>query len=270
MDKGIIDILFGKLLGLYTDAEHLGKYGEKLTAQELTWVSLLGRKGKILRNIYLPKTNGETSEVDVVFVTKKGVFVFESKNYSGWIFGNEKDKNWTAKLSNNISNQFYNPIMQNKTHLKWMTNLLGKDVPLFSIIVFSERCELKKVTVLSKDVKVIKRDSTYATVKDIWDNSPDALSDEKLKEVYTKLKSLTKVDSATKKAHIENIKDKYQKKTETPAQNPDNNKKSESTEKLCPKCGSKLVLRTAKRGDNAGNTFYGCSAFPKCKYIENL
>lgn len=37
---------------------------------------------------------------------------------------------------------------------------------------------------------------------------------------------------------------------------------------LCPRCGSELVEREAKRGTNAGNTFLGCSAFPKCRYTE--
>ena len=118
------------------------------------------------------KENGETSEVDVVFITQKGIFVFESKNYSGWIFGDEKSKNWTAMLPNRQKNQFYNPIMQNRTHLKWMRKYVGDDIPLFSIIVFSNRCELKKVTVYSEDVKVIKRDWTYAAVRGIWNTKP--------------------------------------------------------------------------------------------------
>ncbi|MCR5097842.1 MAG: NERD domain-containing protein [Lachnospiraceae bacterium] len=63
-------------------------------------VQLFGRKGKVLRNVYLPKDNGETSEVDVIFITQKGIFVFESKNYSGWIFGDEKSQKWTAMLPN--------------------------------------------------------------------------------------------------------------------------------------------------------------------------
>ncbi len=37
---------------------------------------------------------------------------------------------------------------------------------------------------------------------------------------------------------------------------------------LCPRCGSRLVLRTAKKGANAGGQFYGCSAFPKCRHIQ--
>lgn len=36
-------------------------------------------------------------------------------------------------------------------------------------------------------------------------------------------------------------------------------------ENVCPQCGAKLVLRTAKKGQNAGEKFWGCSAFPKCK-----
>ena len=43
-----------------------------------------------------------------------------------------------------------------------------------------------------------------------------------------------------------------------------------SNEKICPRCGEKMVLRVAKKGNNAGNKFYGCSAFPKCRYIEEL
>ena len=37
---------------------------------------------------------------------------------------------------------------------------------------------------------------------------------------------------------------------------------------VCPRCGSELVERKAKRGKNAGNTFFGCSAFPKCRYTQ--
>lgn len=43
---------------------------------------------------------------------------------------------------------------------------------------------------------------------------------------------------------------------------------NESVIKECPKCGSNLVLRESKRGVNAGNTFWGCSNFPKCRYVE--
>ncbi|WP_351124795.1 topoisomerase DNA-binding C4 zinc finger domain-containing protein [Shewanella sp. T24-MNA-CIBAN-0130] len=39
---------------------------------------------------------------------------------------------------------------------------------------------------------------------------------------------------------------------------------------FCPKCGSKMALRTAKNGAHAGNKFWGCSKYPKCKGLLNI
>ncbi len=275
MAKGILDTIFDDIF----DDKWVGWYGEKLTERELKLVKLFGRKGKILRNIYLPKEDGETSEIDVVYITQKGIFVFESKNYSGWIFGDEKNKNWTAMLPNKQKNQFYNPVLQNRSHLKWLSKYIGDDIPLFSVIVFSERCELKKITMYSDDIKVIKRDSIYATVRNIWNEKPDAVTDEKLEELYVRLQALTKVDKSVKEAHIENIEEKYKNTSKSmpkeeilqESETKQEEKIIEGTpEMICPKCGSKLVLRTARKGANAGNQFYGCSAFPNCRYIQNL
>lgn len=46
----------------------------------------------------------------------------------------------------------------------------------------------------------------------------------------------------------------------------------EATEsvKLCPKCSTELVKRIAKKGTHAGKEFWACSAYPKCKYIEQV
>lgn len=60
---------------------------------------LKGHK-RYLFNLYLPKENGETTELDVVLLHESGVYVFESKNYSGWIFGTETQQYWTQTLSN--------------------------------------------------------------------------------------------------------------------------------------------------------------------------
>ena len=105
MAKGLIDLLLDSIF----DANWTGRHGEKLTERELKLVKLFGRKGRILRNVYVPKENGETSEIDVLFITQKGIFVIESKNYSGWIFGDEKAGYWTAMLPNKEKNRFYNP-----------------------------------------------------------------------------------------------------------------------------------------------------------------
>ena len=92
---GVLGDIFGALL-----ADNSGTYGEALTAIELNWVKLFGKKGITLKNIYIPKEDGGTSEIDLLFITPKGIFVIESKNYSGWIFGDEYSQYWTQSLPN--------------------------------------------------------------------------------------------------------------------------------------------------------------------------
>ncbi|MGI6500890.1 MAG: NERD domain-containing protein [Anaerostipes sp.] len=261
MGKGLIDILLDNIF----DADWKGRRGEKLIKRKLSWVKLFGRNGEVLRNVYVPKDDGRTFEIDVVFITQKGIFVIESKNYSGWIFGNEKDANWTVMLQNKTKNYFYNPVKQNRAHIKWLGSYLSEEVPLFSIIVFSERCELKKVTVISEDIPVIKRDRLYATIRSIWNKNEDKLTKDKVNEIYEKLRVLTNADEATKQVHIDAINSRYKKQNLTLPKAED---KLETEKKICPRCGAELVFRMAKRGNNAGNQFYGCSAFPKCRYIE--
>ena len=273
MTKGLMDTIIDSIF----NEEWQGRRGEKLTERELKLVKLFGRKGKTLRNVYIPKDNGETSEIDVVYITQKGIFVFESKNYSGWIFGDEKSLYWTAMLPNKQKNRFYNPIRQNRTHLKWLQNYVGESVPLFSIIVFSERCELKKVELESTDVKVIKRDRTYAAVREIWDSHEDAV--EEVDALYEILKVLTSVDAAVKAAHIADIERKYKKpevvikpdsSVYTQVEQKAEEQMPELDDMVCPRCGKELILRIAKKGPNAGKQFYGCSGFPNCRYVKNV
>ena len=61
MGKSLID----KAIDSIFDAEWAGKRGERLCESELRWVRLLGRKGTVLRNAYVPKRGGGTSEIDV-------------------------------------------------------------------------------------------------------------------------------------------------------------------------------------------------------------
>ena len=272
MAKSLVDELFD---AIFTE-KFLGWNGERLTERELNLVKLLGRKGKVVRNVYIPKDNGETSEIDVLFITQKGIFVIESKNYSGWIFGDDRSAYWTASLPGGKKNKFYSPIRQNYSHIKWLSQFIGDDVPMFSLIVFSNRCELKKITLSSDKVSVIKRDRLYHTVKTIWESAPDALDNERVNKLYELLKERRNVDTATKEAHVDNIQQRYKQQSiepsgnPVPASNPVAPQSDPGNRILCPKCGSALVLRTAKRGNNAGGQFYGCSSFPKCRFIMNL
>ncbi|HKM03142.1 MAG TPA: NERD domain-containing protein [Lachnospiraceae bacterium] len=249
----------------------IGRNGEYQIYKRLCYHENTG--GKFLFNCYLPKENGETTEIDVLLINSNGIFVFESKNYSGWIFGDEKEKNWTQTLpqgkGHSHKERFFNPIMQNKIHIKWLRNMVGDAVTLYSIIVFSERCTLKKVNVTSQDVQVINRHVIERAVNQAGSMQSSNVSLEEIKKIYDKLYPFTQISEEQKLQHVHNIN-----KNNSPHQL--NNEKvrfinlngKNDSGHICPKCGAQLVLRTAKKGINAGKQFYGCSNYPKCRYIR--
>lgn len=106
----------------------------------------------IQRGEYIPKANGETTEVDVILIHETGIYVIGSKNYKGWIFGSEEQKNWTQTLSagrNGVQKyHFYNPVIQNKVHIKWIKEYLKmRNLPIYSYIVFGNNATLKSINV---------------------------------------------------------------------------------------------------------------------------
>ena len=155
----------------------LGRFGEYLTYKYLKKFETYG--AKFLFNVYIPKEDGETTEIDVLMINSKGLFVFESKNYSGWIFGNESQKNWYQTLpkgkGKSHKEPFYNPIIQNRSHIKHLKALIGEQIPMHSIIVFSERCTLKNITGKDNEIKVINRNKVFSTVSDISNTVPSDL-----------------------------------------------------------------------------------------------
>lgn len=180
-----------------------GKFGEYESFNKLEKI-----KGdhRILTNVYLPKGNGETTEVDLIYIHETGIYVIESKNYSGWIYGNEKNKFWTQVLNKRSKNKFYNPIWQNNTHIKYLSKVLDIDEKhMKSVIVFSERCTLKNIEVTSENVKVINRYSLNNQIEGIINNSNKVFELGKIIMLYYKLKPYTCMSKEEKQKHIDAI-----------------------------------------------------------------
>lgn len=117
------------------------------------------------------------SNIEKQLTTDK--LVFESKNYSGWVFGSENQKNWYQTLPMGKGRQssketFLNPIMQNRLHIKSLKTFLGKDVP--------------------------------GAVATIENKVPDCLTQSDINELYEKLYPCSQVDVSVKENHIANIK----------------------------------------------------------------
>lgn len=199
-------ITHNNYLNIYFDK---GKFGEYQIYKKLRGFEAGGCK--FLFNLYIPKENGETTEIDVLMIARRGLIVFESKNYSGWIFGNEYSQKWTQTLPAGRKAQkfyFFNPILQNKGHINNLKKLLNEAIPMFSIIAFSERCTLKRVPTNTRELKIINRGNVMSALKSIADNSPEVIDEVKINEIYDKLYSYTQVSESVKAEHIQQIKNR--------------------------------------------------------------
>ena len=163
-------------------------------------------------NLYIPSKNENTTEIDLIMITRKGLFVFESKNYGGWIFGSEKSKYWMQTLPGRngrcLKNQFYSPILQNKGHINNLRRILQCYIPCFSIIVFSDRCILKKVPEQTNELKVIHRNNLGNVVRTIYNINKDVIDEEKIDVIYNKLYEYTQVSDEVRHEHVYNIRNK--------------------------------------------------------------
>ncbi|WEG16642.1 nuclease-related domain-containing protein [Alkalihalophilus pseudofirmus] len=182
-----------------------GVYGEFMTYYTLEKIE---GSYKLLSNLYIPRKNGTTTEIDLMMIHKTGIYVVESKNYSGWIYGHENQKYWVQTLESKKKNRFYNPIWQNEIHIKALKYALQRDDgDLFnSLIVFSERCTLKEVTCDSLNVAVMKRNKLKSMLANQIKVAPSILTDFEMNKIYYMLKTYANADESVKIAHIESVK----------------------------------------------------------------
>lgn len=189
-------------------AEAKGTYGEHKLYQTLQ--DLPGHK-KFISNCYLEKTNAETTEIDIIMIHRTGIYVFESKNYSGWIYGSEDDDVWVQLINTGKSEQaytFYNPVLQNKGHIKWLKTYLSKFKGLnyFSIIVFGNKCELAGFDIKCTNTIVTKIDKAYDTIQKTIDNEPLCLTEESVDYICNILKPFTEINELKKRKHVNSLK----------------------------------------------------------------
>lgn len=185
--------------------DDLGAYGEYLTEYLLGSKEITGHK-KILHNVYVPYGN-KTTEIDVVMIHEKGIFVFESKNFSGSIYGSVSENQWIQKIRGNEEYQFYNPVKQNDVHIGVLSNYLKIDsVALRSFIVFSERCELKSVPCSTEHFTIVKRDGLLRELLSVLSKTNTIFSSEQVDVIYNKLLPLTNVSESVKQEHIESVR----------------------------------------------------------------
>ncbi|MGH1457884.1 MAG: NERD domain-containing protein [Paracoccaceae bacterium] len=196
----------------------------------------------LLEDLTLPTSHG-TTQVDHIVLSRFGVFVVETKNMSGWIFGGKTQARWTQVMRRHKS-QFQNPLRQNYHHVKVVQDLLGIRLEqLENLVVFVGSAQPK--TEMPANVFWNRRD----LLNHIASQKTVRFTESEVRDFTRKLRSSAlDANKETRRAHVQHVREKtIQKKTDLTK---------------CPRCGAKMIERTNRK---TGQTFYGCSGYPKCR-----
>lgn len=215
----------------------VGMFGEFWVKKELKKLS----SEYLVFNNVLIKTNDEnTHQIDHIIVSNYGIFVVETKQYNGFIIGNEYDKKWIVKAGNK---KYYmnNPLRQNYGHIMSLVEILDLPIDKFiSLICISSNAKVKvKSDKIVRPYDILSKIYEYKTV--IIDDSVG---------IYEKIKTFNIDGFKEKRRH-----NSYVKKIKR-----DKEKKFIN---ICPRCGEKLKYKK-----NKYSLFMRCSNYSKCKFIK--
>ncbi|MBI2669541.1 MAG: NERD domain-containing protein [Candidatus Yanofskybacteria bacterium] len=176
-----------------------GWFGERFVHKKL---SELGEMYKIIDDLLLPSAgNINTTQIDHVIVSNYGIFCIETKDYSGWIFGNARDQYWTQVIYRR-KHRFYNPLRQNYAHIMAIEDLIKLQFPnikIFPFIIFPSAGKLK---ITGTDCVGNGRD----TVAKIRTFNREILTDTDRDKIYEILVNADIKDKESRKLHIKNAK----------------------------------------------------------------
>ena len=226
-----------------------GWFGE-LQVRVAIWIYSKFSKQPLHRfhNVYLAVPDGSSTQIDHIFVSKCGIFIVETKNMTGWIFGKENAKTWTQVIYKK-KYPFQNPLRQNYAHVKAFASLFDFITPevIHSVVVFVGKSSFKT----TMPEKVVH---SGGLIRYIRSKSEEILSDSHVEDIVQAIK-YGKLENTfrTRREHIRRIK----------------SRKDPDSKQICH-CGSPMILRTTRRRLNQGRQFWGCSRYPSCKFKRDM
>lgn len=179
--------------------------GEELENEIVDFLSQLPGQFVLYKNFYIPLPQNKWTEIDVLMVHEKGIFVFESKNYTGDIYGTIHDSHWTKSFSETFDQRFYSPVRQNATHIRALTALIGSVKPIYSVIVFGRDAAVH-VDPMPADDTYICKITQLVFLYDVLQALPSQIL---VHALQTQLDPWQLTTEETKLEHVENIKRTY-------------------------------------------------------------
>lgn len=197
----------------------------------------------VINDYLFVDAEGHSRQVDHVYINGRGIWVIETKNYSGTVYGYEKQREWTqVSAGGKEVNRFYNPLKQNLTHIYSLAAIIGRKDIFHNVVCFVGSADISNViadNVCGLDgIGYIKKR-----------NAAVSLDAEEMASYYNRLLEWREEHPVSESEHVASIM----------------RKREEIRQGVCPRCGGRLVVREGKYGE-----FFGCSNYPACTFRKKI
>ena len=229
-------------------AESLGESGERTVS---SYLEDLPFDDYQVFNDLLIRDGNFTTQIDHIVISRFGVFVLETKNIHGKVYGSGNKEFWSQYLpdwgykryGSTQEHEVRNPLLQNAGHIKSLRRLVfGQDVPIYGIVIFPSETEVH----VTAEQPVLKMWEVVPYIKQFRE---EILSSNQMGDYRGRLLDVISTAESDRKYHLENISRNQDRRNAAIASG------------RCPLCGGRLVLRSGKYGQ-----FWGCSNYPNCKF----
>lgn len=148
-------------------------------------------------------TDDGTTQIDHIYVSPFGIFVVETKNLKGWIFGGKNQAQWTQIIYKKKS-KFQNPLRQNYKHIKSLESALGLPLNSFkSVVIFTGDCTFK--TEMPDEIC-----TRFDLIEHMRSINTRILSDSQIAKICAQINSI-KIDatSRARREHVRHLRRKH-------------------------------------------------------------
>ena len=145
-------------------------------------------------------------------ISETGIYVFECKNYSGTILGKKDEREWSVVYDNGDLKKFYSPILQNKGHIRSLSDILGIPKEMFrSVIVFSGHTNLNGVEYARENTSVFCVDTLAKELRAKTASAEHVFSSQEVDEIYSWMVPYTEVSYEDRIKHLNRVEKISQK-----------------------------------------------------------
>lgn len=208
----------------YTEQEHFSRIEDKSMQKGLEGEEKIIRillrifpKANIIHDAYFRDDELVTTQVDVIAIDTTGIYVIESKAYSGIVKGKTNEKSWVQLFYGKKYQSFFNPVMQNERHIVAIKNNLKEfnlpEKAFKSYLVFDNNCKLEIEYCGNCSTNIVKQRELFYDILEKRDEKMSLLNEKQVQEIANRIRAHANVGDKLKIAHMDRRRNKIKYKT---------------------------------------------------------